>query len=178
MSITRSHWYKSARAMVLAVAIALSTLPVIAQAPVPAPAPVAPPYQWPRSHDYDVQHYRIEVSFDWGKKSVAGETTINLRPFKSDFKEVELDAAGMTINSVKLGDGRPLKYRYDDGENIFIALDKSLRSGERHCRKDQLLGNAKEGVDLYHAHRERPDAPLPDMVAGRDGREPSLVSLL
>src|SRR5688572_4165176 len=109
MSFSSTYWYKSVRAMVLAFALALSTLPVTAQAPAPALDPIAPPYQWPRSHDYDVQHYRIEVGFDWAKKSVAGETTISLRPLKSDFKELELDAAEMTINSIKLGDGQPLK---------------------------------------------------------------------
>src|SRR5687768_3899957 len=159
MSISRSHWYKPARAIVLAIAIALSTLPVIAQAPVPAPAPAAPPYQWPRSHDYDVQHYRIEVSFDWGKKSVAGETTINLRPFKSDFKEVELDAAEMTINSVKLADGRPLKYRYDDGENIFIALDKAYDAGSDIAVKIDYSATPKKGLTFITPTESDPTRP-------------------
>ena len=159
MSISRSHWYKSARAIVLAVAIALSTLPVIAQAPVPAPAPVAPPYQWPRSHDYDVQHYRIEVSFDWAKKTVAGETTINLRPFKSDFKEVELDAAAMTINSVKLGDGQPLKYRYDDGENLFIALDKAYDAGSDIAVKINYSATPRKGLTFITPTESDPTRP-------------------
>ena len=159
MSITRSHWYKPARAIVLAVAIALSTLPVIAQAPVPAPAPVAPPYQWPRSHDYDVQHYRIEVSFDWGKKSVAGETTINLRPFKSDFMEVELDAAEMTINSVKLADGRTLKYRYDNGENIFIALDKAYEAGSDIAVRINYSATPKKGLTFITPTESDPTRP-------------------
>src|SRR5262245_57069649 len=72
----------------------------------------APPYQWPRSHNYDVQHYRIALSFDWSKKLVIGETTVRLRPFDSGFKEVELDAGDMNINDVKLDSGGPLKFRY------------------------------------------------------------------
>src|SRR5215216_1626946 len=91
----RPELLKSARAIVLAFALALSSLSSLAQ----APAPEAPPYRWPRSHDYDVQHYRISVSFDWSRQSVEGETTITLKPFKDDFKEIELDAGDMTIIS-------------------------------------------------------------------------------
>ena len=40
----------------------------------------APPHQWPRSHNYDVQNYRIVLSFDWTKQSIAGETTITFQP--------------------------------------------------------------------------------------------------
>ena len=159
MRFSRSDWYKSARAMVLAFALALSTLPVTAQAPAPAPAPVAPPFQWPRSHDYDVQHYRIEVSFDWAKKSVAGETTISLRPLRSDFKEVELDAAKMTINSVKLKDGQPLKYRYEDGENLFIALDKSYEAGSDIAVKIDYLATPNKGLTFITPTESDPTRP-------------------
>src|SRR5262249_31401891 len=48
-----------------------------------------------RSHDYDVQHYRIDLGFDWAKRMVIGETTITLRPFGSSFRELELDAGEM-----------------------------------------------------------------------------------
>src|SRR5262245_20349712 len=60
-----------------------------------ASAPGAPPVQWPRSHNYDVQHYKIKVRFDWKEKSVTGETTITLKPYPDDLSEVELDAGQM-----------------------------------------------------------------------------------
>ncbi len=100
----------------------LGTMSSPAQTPQ---APTPPPVQWPRSHDYDVQHYRIEVAFDWSAKSVSGTTTITLRPFRNDLKEVEVDAGQMKINSVKLATGAALTYRYDDGEHLFVALDKT-----------------------------------------------------
>jgi aminopeptidase N len=112
---------KPAFVVVLAVILALFTLSTFAQSP---PPPQAPPVQWPRSHDYDVQHYRIEVGFDWTAKSVSGTTTITLRPLKNDLKEIEVDAGQMNISAVKLAAGAALKYRYDDGEHLFIALDK------------------------------------------------------
>src|SRR5215467_4537349 len=84
-----------------------------------------PPLQWPRSHDYDVQHYKIKVSFDWAKREVSGRTTIVFRPFKSDFRELELDAGDMNIESVKLANDKPLKFRYEENQKLFVALDRA-----------------------------------------------------
>ncbi|HVG20486.1 MAG TPA: M1 family aminopeptidase [Blastocatellia bacterium] len=129
MNQPRFELLKSARALVLAFALALSSLSSFAQAPAPATSPEAPPYQWPRSHDYDVQHYRIAVSFDWAKQSVAGETTITLKPFKGGVKEIEIDAGDMTINSVKLAGGGPLKFRHENNEKLYVALDRAYAPG-------------------------------------------------
>jgi aminopeptidase N len=86
-------------------------------------APKAPPYQWPRSHNYDVQHYRIKLAFDWAAKSVTGETTITLKPLADDFKEIELDAGEMSIKSVTLDGGPSLKFDYRNNEKLFVSLD-------------------------------------------------------
>jgi aminopeptidase N len=153
------YWFNSARAMVIASILALSTLLATAQAPALAPAPEAPPYQWPRSHDYDVQHYRIEVSFDWAKRSVAGQTTISLRPFKGDFKEIELDAGQMSINAVKLSDGQPLKYRYEDGENLFISLDKAYDAGSNIDVKIDYSAAPKKGLTFITPTENDPTRP-------------------
>lgn len=102
---------------------------LFAQNPMPAPPLEPPPYQWPRSHNYDVQNYRIELSFDWTKQSVTGETTITFQPFESNMKEIEVDAGDMTIKSVKLTGGAPLKYRYVDNEKLYVTLDRSYPVG-------------------------------------------------
>jgi aminopeptidase N len=112
-------------ATALVLALACPPLTGLAQAP-PAQAP---PVQWPRSRDYDVQNYRIEVGFDWAAKSVSGTTTITLRPFRNDLTEIEVDAGQMKINAVKLATGAALKFRYDDGEHLFITLDKPHPAG-------------------------------------------------
>src|SRR5690349_20060187 len=82
----------------LIIVLALCSASSIAQNPSPTGQPLEPPpYNWPRSHNYDVQHYRIAVSFDWAKQSVSGETTIVLQPIGSDVKEFEIDAGDMKI---------------------------------------------------------------------------------
>jgi aminopeptidase N len=93
--------------------------------------PIAPPVQWPRSHNYDVLHYRIKVRFDWQEKSVTGETTITLKPFPNDLSEVELDAGQMEIKAVKLAPGTPLKFRYVNNQKLIITLDKNYPANAR-----------------------------------------------
>src|ERR1044071_9374364 len=107
---------KPSRFVSLILVLVLASFTSFAQNAATPPAPVPPPYQWPRSHNYDVQNYRIELSFDWTKQSISGETTITFQPFESDVKEIEVDAGDMTIRSVKLAGGALLKYRYDDKE--------------------------------------------------------------
>src|ERR1700730_5141284 len=107
---------RAARVVPLMLVLLSPAILSFAQNPVPAPALEPPPYQWPRSHNYDVQHYRIELSFDWTRQSVKGETTITFQPFVSDVKEIEIDAGDMTIKSVKIAGGAPLKFRYADNE--------------------------------------------------------------
>src|SRR5215470_13535770 len=87
-------------------------------------APKAPPFSWPRSHDYDVQHYRISLSFDWDKKAVIGETSITFKPFEDNLKTVAIDAGEMDIKSVTLAGGGPLKFDYKDNETLLVTLDR------------------------------------------------------
>ncbi len=123
MTQPRHNLFRFTRALALAFLLVAAPLGGWAQAPAPAKAPEAPPYQWPRSHDYDVQHYKIALSFDWVKRSVTGETTITFRPFKDGLTELEIDAGHMQIKSVKLASGNALKYRYEGDEKLYVTLD-------------------------------------------------------
>lgn len=125
----------------------------------PAQAPEAPPYQWPRSHNYDVQHYRIELSFDWTKQSVTGETTIKFQPFSSDVKEVEIDAGDMTIKSVKLVGGASLNYRYADNEKLYVALDRAYPAGQDVSIAISYAATPKQGLTFITPTETDPARP-------------------
>jgi aminopeptidase N len=147
------------RVVVLALVLALSQVQGFAQLPFPAGTPQAPPIHWPRSHDYDVQHYKIVVGFDWAKRSVAGETTITFRPLKSDLKEVELDAGEMTISSVKLAQGGPLKYRYDGKEKLFVSLNEAYPAGRDVSISIGYSATPRKGLTFITPTEAEPDRP-------------------
>lgn len=78
-----------------------------------------------RVRTFDVQHYILRVSFDRDRKILFGDTTIQLKPLKNDFKSIELDAADLEFESVKLeNSNKDLTYRLG-GEKIYITLDKA-----------------------------------------------------
>ncbi|MBL8150939.1 MAG: hypothetical protein JNN15_13515, partial [Blastocatellia bacterium] len=137
----------------------------LASAQLAAPQP--PPYQWPRSHDYDVEHYRIAVSFDIVGKSLTGETTITLHPYKDNFKEVELDAGKMKIESVKLAAGSDLKYRYEKEEKLYVELGRPYKAGEDISIVVKYSANPKQGVAYIVPTESDPSRPYQIWTQGQ-----------
>lgn len=120
----------------------------------------APRYQWPRSHDYDVQHYKLVVGFDWSKGSVAGQNTITLKPFKNGFAEIELDAGEMTIKSVQSERGEPLKFRYEGNEKLFVTLDRAYSAGEQITVTVDYVATPKKGLTFITPTEREPERPF------------------
>ncbi len=91
-----------------------------------------PPVNWIRSRKIDVQHLDIDIRFDWEKEQAIGSEIVTFTPF-SDTDRAQLDAAMMTIDSVSLVGGGPLKYDYDgkkENDNLDISLGRMYKSGE------------------------------------------------
>ncbi len=91
-----------------------------------------PPVNYYRSREIDVKNVSIDLRFDWDKEQAYGSTVVMLAPFK-DLQKFSLDAASMTINSVTLANGTPLKFNYDkekEQDNLEIMLDRQYKRGE------------------------------------------------
>ncbi len=91
-----------------------------------------PAVNWIRSRHIDIIHLDIDLRFDWEKESALGVTGVTFAPF-DDTDKFTLDAAMMTINSVKLAGGGALRYAYDakkDNDNLEVSLDRVYKAGE------------------------------------------------
>ena len=91
-----------------------------------------PPVNYFRSREVDVKNVSIDLRFDWDKEQAYGSTVVSLAPFE-DLQKFSLDAASMTINSVTLANGTPLKFAYDkakEQDNLEIMLDRQYKRGE------------------------------------------------
>jgi aminopeptidase N len=155
----RSQAIKPTRVAAFLSILVFSSLLSFAQNPVPAQAPQPPPYQWPRSHNYDVQHYRIELSFDWTKQSVKGDTTITFQPFGDDVREIEIDAGNMTVRSVKIAGGAELKFRYADNEKLYVTLDKVYPAGKDVSVAISYEATPKQGLTFITPTETDPTRP-------------------
>ncbi|MBI4466379.1 MAG: M1 family metallopeptidase, partial [Acidobacteria bacterium] len=90
--------------------------------------PRAAPH-WPRSRTYDLEHIKVELSFDWEKKEVAGTATLTLAPLADGLVRVTLDAAEMSVEQVGLANGQKLDFAAD-GDQVTILLDRAYAAGE------------------------------------------------
>jgi aminopeptidase N len=83
-----------------------------------------------RQRTYDVQHYVIKTSFDEKTKTVFGDTTVRFKPLQDNFSVLELDAANLKFESVRLENSiLSLKYKSAD-EKVYVTLDKSYKADE------------------------------------------------
>jgi aminopeptidase N len=153
-------------ARLLALILVLSQLPALAPAQQSL-GPSVPAPNWTRSRDYDVQHYRLNLSFDWNQKTVSGDTTITLRPFRSDFRELTLDAGAMTIKSVTLGaGGKALQFKYEDNERLRVALDRAYSSGEELSVTVAHSAAPKRGLVFITPNEDDPTRPYQIWTGG------------
>jgi aminopeptidase N len=118
-----------------------------------------PPVNWIRSRTIDIKHLDIDLKFDWDKEQAFGSTVVTYAPF-TDSNKLVLDAAAMTIESVTLVGGGPLKFTYDgkkDNDNLEIDLGRVIKSGE----------DVKVRVDYKKNYVNKADA---DTAIGSFGR--------
>lgn len=91
-----------------------------------------PPTNWIRSRKIDIKHIAIDLRFDWQKKQAYGTATVTLAPF-NPAERITLDAGMLTIKSISLPSGTPLKFNYDGGDRndgLEILLDRTYQAGE------------------------------------------------
>jgi aminopeptidase N len=86
-------------------------------------------YSWPlreeRSRDYDVLHYRIELSFEEDTRSFSGETTISLASLKEGLASCDLDAETFVVESVLDDASHRLEFEQSPGR-LSVLLSEPL----------------------------------------------------
>src|SRR5256714_7155849 len=121
------------RAAILCLALALCAPPSLyAQSRVRVQVSQAtPPTQYVPDHDYDQRHIALDLRFDWEREQATGKATITFAPLRADLSRVEFDAAGMTVSSVTLASGTPLKFEADEArEKLAVSLDRAYQPSD------------------------------------------------
>src|SRR5262245_49495180 len=83
----------------------------------------------PPSRDFDFQHLRLEVSFDWESESVEGTATHTVRAFRDGTRMLELDAVSLAVKSATLANGQALSFETMP-EKLRIDLGRETKRGE------------------------------------------------
>jgi aminopeptidase N len=122
----------SACALVLLLAVASTSfarsVPVVdKQVQIQQSRPFPPPRYIP-DHNFDTRHVALDLRFDWEHEQLIGVETMIFRPLLANLQSIELDAADMTIGSVKLVNGAPLKFEINaEKQKLTIALGRSYQ---------------------------------------------------
>ncbi len=87
------------------------------------------PRQFERSRNYDVQHYRIDLTFDLDKKKFWGTNTITLTPLNDGFKECVLDAEELSVISVINSAETALEFKQTK-KHLIIQFSKVYNYGD------------------------------------------------
>ena len=133
------------------------------------PAKPFPPARYIPDHNFDTHHIALELKFDWEHERIIGKEQISLSPLVADLKDIELDAANMTFESVRLASGTPLKHAFDpDQQKLLITLDRSYQPNQNVVlsieyqtdgpigKKLSLIGN---GIRFIKPTPEDPSRP-------------------
>lgn len=104
-----------------------------------------------RPQTFDAQHYTLRVSFDRPAKKLIGDTTVSLKPLKTDFRVVELDAVDLAFDSVSLDPvGTPLRFKTAAGK-VSIDLDKAYGPDDLVTLRLKYTALPKKGVYFIDA---------------------------
>jgi aminopeptidase N len=128
--------------MVLAASLLLTLTTAAAGFAAPRSfAPEGTPVHYMPTRQYDLQHLRLDLAFDWDAKSVAGTATHTLAPLLPGVDSLVFNAAGLDVRKVRVnGAERPfsldpqaatLTVKLDRGYNpqdrLEVAIDYSAR---------------------------------------------------
>ena len=133
----RSNWQRAALGAVLSVAAAISVILLI-----PAKGRADEPYA--RSRDYDLQHVKTHLWFDFDHKSFHGEVTHSVAMLHDNVSEIQFDSVDLKIDAVTL-DGKAREIQ-GDGDRRGRAAERAVEEGRQARDFHPLRGIAEEGI--------------------------------
>jgi len=94
-------------------------------------APEGTPVHYMPTRQYDLQHLRLDLAFDWDAKSVAGTATHTLAPLLPGVDSLAFNAAGLDVRNVRVnGAERPFSLD-PQAETLAVKLDRGYGPQDR-----------------------------------------------
>jgi aminopeptidase N len=86
------------------------------------------PKHFERDRPFAIEHIALDLTLDFGKRSVRGTATLTVRRIDPEATKLALDAIAFSLASVKVG-GKDAPYTYD-GRLLTIELPADLERGD------------------------------------------------
>jgi aminopeptidase N len=107
-----------------------------------------------RKRTFDVQNYSIKTKFDEKNRTVFGDTMVTLKPLKSAFNLLELDAEDLAFTSVKLADSKDLTFTTKE-DKVFVNLDRDYAADELIAVRFVYSAKPKKGIYFVDEGKHR-----------------------
>ena len=120
-----------------------------------------------RVRTYDVQHIRINVSFDWTEKEVTGNVETRIVPLSDNFNEFEVEAVDFKINNVRDQKNSDIKYDYD-GKKIKVMLDKNYTAADTIIYSVDYVCKPQKGLYFIYPTELNPSMPYQIWTQGEE----------
>ncbi len=142
---------------ILAALILATALPGLA-----APRSFAPegtPARYMPTRQYDLQHLRLDLSFDWDARSVAGTATNTLVPLLPGVDSLVLNAAGLDVHKVRVN-GAERPFTLDpEAQTLTVRLDRGYGPQDRLEVAVDYSAHPQAGLYFVGPDRGYPDKP-------------------
>ncbi|MDQ3019700.1 MAG: M1 family metallopeptidase [Bacteroidota bacterium] len=107
---------------------------------------------------YDVQHIKVNVSFDWENKTVAGDVMTTITPLENNLSEFEVDAVALKINHIRDEKNDDLNFDYD-GKMIKIKLNKNYTPADTITYSVNYSCKPEKGLYFIYPTELNPSLP-------------------
>lgn len=109
-----------------------------------------------RIRTYDLEHVLLKLRLDEQLQSVAGTSTLSLRPLRPGLETVEVDSVELCIASVTLPDGEELPFELD-GEKLRIHLLQPADPEDLITLTIAYDGKPRKGLYFFQPDRGYPE---------------------
>jgi len=108
-----------------------------------------------REFEFHVRHYRVALAVDFPRRAIHGTATLTIESLRDGLHEAILDAAELTIASIRAG-SRRLKHA-TEGERLRVRLPRALRAGERIVLAIDYAATPRKGFYFTGPTESEPD---------------------
>ncbi len=132
----------------------------------PFPLPGDKPH-YARDRSFDVQHIKLELSFDLDKRRLFGIASTTLVPLDDGLDHLELDALALDIKNVSASNGSSLPYLLSDNK-LRIDLGGEKKAGESITVIVQYEASPRRGIYFVGPDEAYPNKPFQIWSQGQD----------
>jgi aminopeptidase N len=122
-------------------------------------APEGTPARYMPTRQYDLQHLRLDLAFDWDARSVAGTATNTLVPLLPGVDSLVLNAAGLEIRKVSVN-GAERPFTLDpEAQTLTVRLDRGYGPQDRLEVAVDYSAHPQAGLYFVGPDRGYPNKP-------------------